>query len=69
MGTATAFPNRRTARGVRHGMAKLDPERVRAIRDRYAAGELSMFDLAVEYDISTGTVSSVIYRQTWRHVK
>lgn len=68
MGTARAFPNRNTARGVRHGLAKLDPDKVREIRRKWAAREATIMDLAIEYDVSNGTLSAVIYRKTWRHV-
>jgi len=47
---------------------QLDPEAVRQIRARYAAGGVSQQILAAEYGVNQRTVSSVIRRKIWQHV-
>lgn len=56
----------RQARGERHGIARLTAEKARTIRTRYAAGEGSMHDLAVEYGVTDVSVFNVVHRRTWR---
>lgn len=58
----------RAASGTRNGLAKLDDARVRALRERYAAGERQTA-LAAEYGVSQHVVSDVVRRRTWAHVK
>ena len=48
--------------------SKLDAEKVRDIRARYAAGTTSQPRLAKEYGVSLTTIHSVIERWTWKHV-
>lgn len=57
----------RLPRGERHGHAKLTGDQVRKIRRRYAEGA-RYTDLAREYGVSDGTLSSILRRKTWRHV-
>lgn len=47
---------------------KLTPESVLAIRERYASGEVSMSDLAMEYGVRPPAISSVVRRKTWARV-
>lgn len=55
--------------GERHGMAKLTNQKVREIREKYAAGGTSYWKLAMEYDInSSDTIGRIIRRETWKHI-
>lgn len=56
------------ARGERHGSAKLTTPRVREIRARYAAGGVSICQLAREYGLGETPMRRLIHGQTWRHV-
>lgn len=55
------------ARGERQGNARLRAADIRAIRERYAAGE-GQLALARNYGISQPHVSRIILRQSWQHV-
>ena len=57
-----------TNKGPKNGRAKLDWGIVNAIRRRYADPfeSVTQKELAIEYDISQGVVSSVITNRTWR---
>jgi hypothetical protein len=63
-----SHPNRNTALGTRQGNAKLDDEAVRLIRSRYAQGGVTQSSLAKEFGVNQTKISSVIRRETWRHV-
>ena len=54
-------------RGENHRCAKLTEERVRHLRARVAAGERQV-DLAREVGISRSSMSSLILRESWKHV-
>lgn len=56
------------AKGERNGHAKLDVKRVREMRARYAARNVTMQSLAREYGVSLGGAWKVIRRETWAHV-
>lgn len=51
---------RRTTIGERHGSHKLSDAQVAEIRSRYAAGGVLMRELAAEYGVARGTVTSII---------
>lgn len=51
--------------GERHGLAKLSEPEVRAIRKSYAAGGVSMNDLADEFDVSKKTIFNVVHQHIW----
>lgn len=55
-------------RGVRNGMAKLTPERVREIRRRLAAGE-TQESIAKSLNVKGQTVSKIHLRTRWAHVR
>jgi hypothetical protein len=55
--------------GERHGRAKMTEAKVRKLRQRYAAGGISMLALACEYDIAFSTCRAIIHRWTWKHVE
>ncbi len=53
--------------GTAHHGAKLDAERVRAIRTRRAEG-LSFAKLGAEFGLHPSTVHDIVHRKTWREV-
>lgn len=56
----------RTARGERHGRAKLDAEKVREIRR--LSGTQSQQSLADRFDVPQTAISAVQRHKTWKHV-
>lgn len=68
MGTARAFPNRKTARGERSGRSVLIADQVLKMRHDYRIRGVTYMDLAVQYDISEGTVSAILAHRTWKHL-
>lgn len=54
--------------GTAHHASKLDDDKVREIRRRYAAGERQV-PLAREFGVAQGIISDVVRRKTWRHVE
>jgi hypothetical protein len=48
--------------------ARLTESTVIAIRDRYAAGGISMGDLAAEYGVSKGAIQLAIEHRSWQSV-
>lgn len=52
------------ARGTGHGLAKLNPDAVRAIR---SSGK-SQRALATEYGVTQGAIQMVLCRKTWTHI-
>lgn len=59
---------RRHAFGVRNGRAKLDPSKVKIIRERYARGGISQQKLADEYGVDQFTISQVVRGRLWKEV-
>ncbi len=57
----------RTARGERHGRARLSAERVRTMRRNHAEGE-SMWSLAKREGVSYTTARNAIAGRTWSHI-
>jgi hypothetical protein len=57
----------RQARGEQHGMAKVTPTVVRAIRTRRAAGE-SPYAIAADTGLTYGQVWRIVRRLSWGHV-
>lgn len=55
-------------RGTGNGHAKLNDNKVREIRQRYAAGGISHQKLANEYGVCRQVITDVIARETWTHV-
>lgn len=58
----------RWAHGVAHGRAKVTDDNVREMRHRYAAGGITLQQLATEFGLSAVAVSKIIRRETWTHV-
>lgn len=54
-------------RGEKRHNAKLDPAKVRAIREKRSQGS-TLASLADEYGVHWTTVRSVVLRQQWKHV-
>lgn len=65
--TTPAIGRGRHAVGEAHWYSKLTAEKVREIRSRVAAGE-AQNAIAAELGLSTGCISGVVHRRTWRHV-
>jgi hypothetical protein len=65
--TAERDAKGRQQRGERHAKAKLTEDAVRAIRRRFASGE-TQTALAAEYGVAQPVVSSLVRRETWKHV-
>jgi hypothetical protein len=65
---ADKLAKNRQAKGENAGGAKLTQEKVKEIRDRYAAGDVSTYQLAREYGVNNVNVWYIIKRQTWKHV-
>lgn len=55
------------AKGIRQHLAKLTDDKVREVRLKHAAGA-SIRELAGEYGLAKSSMSSVVKRQTWKHV-
>jgi hypothetical protein len=55
-------------RGEAHGRAKLTADAVRAIRARYATGDVLLRELATEFDLSVTHVHAIVTQAVWRHV-
>jgi len=58
----------KTARGERHGNAKLNENKVVEMRSEYAAGGTSFPKVARKYGIDTSTAYAIIKRKSWSHV-
>ena len=58
----------RTARGSAHGMARLTEADVAQIRE-LALSDETLDAIASRFGVSSGNVSKVVLRRTWRHVK
>lgn len=56
-------------RGVRVNTAKLNPEKVRAIRRAAARPGSNYAALGREYGVSGANVSAIVRRHTWKHVQ
>ena len=54
--------------GVDHPLAKLTPDKVRAMRAEYAEGHISYPKLAEKYGVTCYATQQAVKRQTWKHV-
>lgn len=54
--------------GVLNGRAKLTPEQVRAIRERYGRGDGSQRQIAKEYSVSPSLIQRVVRGDLWSHI-
>jgi hypothetical protein len=67
-----AISPRRVQIGVGRGgrnPAKLTEVQVRAIRERYAVGDISQAALGEEYGVTRMAVSAIVSRRSWKHVR
>ena len=55
-------------RGEEHGCVRLTEAQVRVLRDRYAAGGVTLVELAAELGVSRETVGRAIRRRSWKHI-
>jgi hypothetical protein len=58
-----------SAKGERHGMAKLTAASVIDIRRRYRAGGVTQPQLAREYGVSDAHICGIIKRKFWAHIQ
>lgn len=58
----------RGARGETHCCAKLSEEDVRAIRQAYARGGVTLQELGSKHGVAHSTVSDAVHRKTWAHL-
>lgn len=58
----------RSCCGARNGQSKLSDEKVREIREKYAAGGLTQAELAVQYGVHRTAISKIVTRNDWKHV-
>ncbi len=73
----------RMATGVRHGsktkpgnlpigeshfMAKLSDEQVIDIRQLYATGRFTQYELGIWFDVTQGLISQIVLRKIWSHL-
>lgn len=54
--------------GIKNHQAKLDDDKVRSIRNRYADGTVPAHELASEYNVDPSIILDVVHRRTWAHV-
>lgn len=54
--------------GTRNTNAKLDSNKVAAIRNKYFSGEANQYELANEYCVTQSTIGAVVRNKTWRHI-
>ena len=55
-------------KGIKHGHAKLNDEKVREIRKLHEIDKISYMKLAHRFEVSGGTIQDLCERYTWRHV-
>lgn len=54
--------------GVKNANARLEPSRVRSIREEKASG-VRTDELALKYGVSAVSINNVVARNTWKHVE
>lgn len=64
--TADMVAKRRMPIRERHHNAKLTSPVVLAIKQRHAAGQATLINLAREYGVSHGTIYDIVHGRTWR---
>jgi|TARA_B110000908_G_C9915163_1_gene297121 hypothetical protein len=62
-----ALDRNRTTKGIRNASSKLTDIEVLDIRRRHRNGEMQK-DIAIDYNITQCTISSVVNRKTWSHI-
>lgn len=56
-------------RGENHWQSKLTADDVRLIRELCEIHGLKQGDVAIKFEVAKNTISDVIQRNTWAHVK
>lgn len=56
-------------KGENHFRAKLTEQQVRSIREQYETGDTSIKRLGKKYGVNSGTISQIVRRIIWKHVK
>ncbi|MGE0342584.1 MAG: HNH endonuclease [Porticoccaceae bacterium] len=56
-------------RGERNPFARCTAEVVIEVRKRYRKGGATCASLAAEFGVSASTISKIVRKQTWRHIK
>jgi hypothetical protein len=56
-------------RGDRHANTRLTESDIRSIRLRYASGLSTQMQLAAEFGVGHSTISNIVRRQVWSHIK
>lgn len=64
----TGRPPGTPLKGVQHPNARMAPDSVREMRERYSGGGETYLSLACDYDLALSTVGAILTRRTWRHV-
>lgn len=54
--------------GERHGRAKLTNDKVREIRNLYAAGRATQTQLAEMFGVNQTKISNIVRRESWSHI-
>jgi len=54
--------------GIGHHNARLNPDAVRAIREVYATGNMTLKELGKEYNLHFSSIQAVVKRKTWKEV-
>ena len=58
----------RIARGELNGIAKLTTSKVITIRNSYAAGGITLKQLAEQFNVSVSVIHKVVLRKAWKHI-
>ncbi len=58
----------RMPRGESNPASKMTADKVIAIRERHAKGNVTQAQLAAEYGIYFSTVNKIVQRKTWKHI-
>jgi len=55
-------------RGEKQGLSKLTSQQVLLIREKHSTERTRQIDLAVEFGVRQSVISSIIRRETWKHI-
>ena len=58
----------RSQRGESHAKTTLSESAIIEMRDRFAAGSITMASLAREYGLDPSSVFGIVNRRTWKHI-
>jgi hypothetical protein len=58
-----------STKGELNHSSKLLAQDVINIRKEYAKGLLTQTQLAIIFNVSTGTINQIVRRRTWKHLK